>query len=371
MAKFKYCIVLFITIIFVFIGCGTNDKNNSKIASESESETTTNEETTSEKATEPETRPKELKTDITVEAGTKTINISDFVKPYTGEAIIIKKNITEEELRIPGAKYEMKVVYKGTDYTVNVDVVDTTAPVISGIKDITIYVGDNVAFKKNICVTDNSSEEIEIIVDNTGIDTRKAGSYKLLYSATDSSGNVTNDTAILYVIERPVINEEYVAPMADSIINSVITEGMSQYDKAYALWKWCRNNITYTYTSGDRSSVWTGAYEGIHNRVGDCFTFYATYSVLLTRCGIENIQVARTGGTTNHWWNLVNVGDGWYHCDASPRSMGDKYKCFMQTDEQVEEYTIKYAKEHPDHPNYYTFDKSLYPERAADIIFGE
>lgn len=371
MARFKYGILLFIAIIFVFAGCGTNDKYSNKLTDESRDETTTDEETTTEKVTEPETRPEALKTSIAVEAGTTIINVSDFVKPYMGESVTIEKNVTEEELRVAGVTYEMKVKYQGTEYIVNVEVVDNTAPVISGVKDITIYVGDNVAFKRDVSVSDNSDEEIELLVNNSNVNTGVAGSYNVIYSATDSSGNMATETAILYVIERPVINEEYVAPIADNIINNIITDDMSQWDKAYILWNWCRNNISYTHSSGDRSSVWTGAYEGLHNRSGDCFTFYATYSVLLTRCGIENLQVTRIGGNSNHWWNLVNVGDGWYHCDTSPRVKGDKYKCFMQTDEQVEAYTIKYSQEHPEHPNYFTFDKSLYPERATDIVFGE
>ncbi len=45
---------------------------------------------------------------------------------------------------------------------------------------------------------------------------------------------------------------------------------------------------------------------------------------------------------------------------------GDTYLCYMQTDAQVQAYTDSYPK----HPNYYTFDGSLYPERAVNVIFG-
>jgi hypothetical protein len=39
----------------------------------------------------------------------------------------------------------------------------------------------------------------------------------------------------------------------------------------------------------------------------------------------------------------------------------------MQTDAQVQSYTDSY----PQHPNYYVFDTSLYPERGEEIIFGD
>ena len=63
----------------------------------------------------------------------------------------------------------------------------------------------------------------------------------------------------------------------------------------------------------------------------------------------------------------MHIESGWYHCDASPRREGDHYKCFMQTDAQIQAYTESY----PQHPNYYTFDPELYPERATEIIYGD
>lgn len=244
---------------------------------------------------------------------------------------------------------------------------DTEAPVIEGVKDISGTAGGSFSYKKDITVTDNSGEEIALKIDKSKVDTQTPGTYKVYYTATDSSGNVAKAEAKVTVKEKVLPTEESLTPYLDKIIANVTNSSMSKYDKAYALWNWCRKNISYSHSSGDRSSIWAGVYEGVYKGLGDCYAFYATYSALLTRCDIENMCVARINGETNHWWNLVNVGDGWYHCDSSPRSSGDPYLCFMQTDAQVEEYTANHTKK----PNYYTFDKSLYPERATTIIFGE
>ena len=192
---------------------------------------------------------------------------------------------------------------------------DTEAPVISGVKEITAYLGDNISYKKGVSVTDNIDEEVQLTIDKSAVNTNAIGDYPIIYSAVDSAGNTASETTVLHIIEKPIIDENTVAPLADALIARLTTPEMSNWDKAYVLWEWCRTNIMYSYSAGDRSSIWAGAYEGLHDQAGDCYTYYATYEVLLRRLGIETIQVSRVGGTSNHWWNLVNLGNGWYHCD--------------------------------------------------------
>lgn len=243
---------------------------------------------------------------------------------------------------------------------------DVEPPTIEGISTIYATVGDSISYRKNIQLLDNSGGDVSLEIDSSDVDTSTPGTYTITYQATDLSGNVTTVEAEVVIEAAIVPSEASLTPYLDEIIANTTTPEMSKYDKAYALWNWCRNNIRYSYSSGNRSSIWHGVYEGVYKRYGDCYAYYATYSALLTRCGIDNLCVARVNGTSNHWWNLVNVGDGWYHCDTSPRSKGDSYLCFMQTDAQVAAYT----ESHVQKPNYYTFDPSLYPERATTIIFG-
>ena len=242
---------------------------------------------------------------------------------------------------------------------------DTEPPVIEGAKNITVTLGDSISYRKGITVTDDSGEEITLEIDKSGVNPDQAGIYPVIYSATFSEGNTTSIEIVL-TIEDPVpVSEEYVIQLADQLIAELTTPEMSTWDKAYTLWNWCRTNIRYSYSAGDRSSIYAGAYEGLHSRQGDCFAYYATYAVLLDRLGIQNTCVARVGGTSNHWWNLVNLGNGWYHCDCSPRAKTHLYKCFMQTDAQLQEYTDFYT----DHPGYYNFDPTLYPDRETTVIF--
>lgn len=245
---------------------------------------------------------------------------------------------------------------------------DTTAPEILGLSEFVVKVGDNLSYKRGVTVQDDSGRDIPLAIDNSQVNLSQLGTYVVIYSATDLSGNTTTVEVPVTVIEGDPVDPQIVYDLADKLIADLLTEDMALQDKVFKLWNWCRTKIKYSYSAGART-VYEAAYEGLYGRKGDCYIYYATMEVLLDRLGVENMKVARVGGVSNHWWNLVNLGDGWYHCDASPRQKGDPYLCFMQTDEQLAKYTVYYETTNPGHPNYFTFDETLYPERETTIIY--
>ncbi len=303
---------------------------------------------------------------VQVEAGVASLEPEQFFARYDGQELSIEKRLTAEELASCGAIYQIPVKYQGYDLEIEVEIVDTTAPVISMVSGILVKVGDTVAYKKAVEYSDNSSNDLTLSIDNSAVDLQTPGEYTVSYTVTDAGGNTATIEVPLTVVEATSHTEEDVRDLALAVVEEVVDENASKYDNAKELFQWVHSNIRYQHAAGDRSSVWAGAYEGLHDGAGDCYAFYATYSVLLTYAGIDNLCVARVSDSSHHWWNLVNTGEGWYHCDASPRRNGDRYFCFMQTDAQVEAYTRAY----PEKPDYYTFDASLLPERATEIIVG-
>lgn len=247
--------------------------------------------------------------------------------------------------------------------------VDSVPPVFTGVEDKEIEIGQSISYKSGVKAVDDIDGEVEFTVDKSKVKLDQVGTYVVKYSAKDSAGNEVIAEMKLTITERPEITEELVREMTRKVMKNIINDSMSDWEKCYKLWKWCGSHILYSRTGGDRTTKYHGAYEALKYRKGDCFVYYALYSVMLDEIGVENIKVARVGGNSNHWWNLVNLGDGWYHCDSSPRTLGDSYKCFMQTDEQIAAYTADYTVRYPDHPNYFTFDPTLYPDRETKIVF--
>lgn len=326
-------------IVYMLVGCGSETAGTLENAAES-------------RTAETEMTMAEMETVETVTTADKAIIMETDTLPEPEAEV---ETVPEEE---PEAESEPKSTPEP----------DVTAPVIEGVHNLTVEQGKSISYKKGVSVTDDLDSEVTLEVDSSQVNLNKPGVYNVFYRASDQAGNQAEAMCTVTVTEPVQITEEEVYALADQLLTELLTDDMTQYEKAEILWWWCHDNITYRYSSDERD-VLSGAYRGLHDRSGDCYIYYATYEVLLTRCGIDNMCVTRVGGSSSHWWNLVNVGYGWYHCDCSPRSVkANFFICFMQTDEQVAAYSDYYYTLFPNKPNYYGFDSSIYPERATAIL---
>lgn len=228
---------------------------------------------------------------------------------------------------------------------------DTEPPVFYGIKDKIVYEGDAVSYKKGVSVKDNRDTDVSFQVDSSKVNLGKEGTYTVYYTAKDAAGNKTTESAAI-TVQKLVVSDELLNEKVDGILAKIVKDSMTKREKAYEIYKWVKSHVAYT-GSSDKSDWKKEAYRGIVNGLGDCFTYYAVSEALLTRAEIDNMRVTRVGGRTQHFWNLIDCGDGWYHFDTCPNK--DKKETFMLTDKEVEAYTKQRGN------NYYSFDKSLYP----------
>lgn len=111
--------------------------------------------------------------------------------------------------------------------------IDKEAPRLENVKDIEIFVNDEINLLENIIVIDNSLEEItpKVIGD---YDIKKAGEYLLNYQAVDSSKNEVKKEFKLIVKEKPV-------PVVPTIPNDSVIIGTTS--KGYKIEK--KNGIVY------------------------------------------------------------------------------------------------------------------------------
>jgi hypothetical protein len=236
---------------------------------------------------------------------------------------------------------------------------DTQAPVIEGAADIEAFVGDSISYKADITVTDDYDENPTLEIDNSRVDLTQAGVYDVVYTATDAAGNSSSVTVTLTLTDKP---EGYVEPdvvyaLAQEVYDEIITDSMTDMEKAFAIYRWVRGNISYTGDS-DKSSWTIGAYQAFTTHMGDCYNYFAAAKALYDLAGIENVDIVKSDTShSSHFWSLINLGDGWYHVDCTPRK-GDGDNFFMVTDEELEAYSSA-------HQNSHIFDPDLYPERAT------
>ncbi len=125
---------------------------------------------------------------------------------------------------------------------ITLTVVDENPPIIQGVKDITITVGDKIDLEKQVTVIDDSNEEVSVIVKGE-YSLEKEGSYPLTYEAKDSSGNVSTTDFKLIVKKKEVQNPSGV-PTRTSKGYDIIQKNGAYYikgiliaNKTYALSK--------------------------------------------------------------------------------------------------------------------------------------
>ncbi len=232
---------------------------------------------------------------------------------------------------------------------------DTEPPVISGAQDRTVVIGESVSYKQGVTATDNRDGNVKISVDSSAVDPTKTGVYEVIYTAADNSGNVSTVTVSFRFgtadeLSIDIELEKYVSKVANKIFKS----GMTDAQKARAIYKWCRGNIGYS-GHADKGNWKKAAISGFKKRSGDCYTYFACSKALFEYCGIENIDVVKvrnSNSESRHYWSLVNVGTGYYHFDATPRVGG--FNGFMRTDKQIKSYSSNHNGSH-------RFNSSLYP----------
>ena len=235
---------------------------------------------------------------------------------------------------------------------------DTVGPIINA-SDITVKVGKNISYKKSISMTDNcdAAEDLELKIDSAEVNLKAVGDYKVYCTATDTSGNKTEKVITVHVVPEKVLTYEQaeIDQMADAVLAKILTPDMTPDQKCRAIHDWVKKNVSYINNS-EKGNWLRGAYEGFKLHKGDCYVYYATSRALLTRAGIANMEIKKEKeawtSQSNHYWNLVNLGSGWYHFDTTPRK--DKTVFYMWTDAQMKEYSDTHKGSH-------NFTRALYP----------
>lgn len=280
----------------------------------------------------------------------------DFVTAVEDATAVTMAFRREPDLSLAGTQ-QVEIVFtdEGGNETVKTArltlVEDVEPPAIQGTQDLLIYVGDSVSYRKNVTVEDNCPEGLQLTVDTSGVNLQEEGVYPVIYTAVDAAGNTASVTVQLTVIARIYTIEE-VNALADAVLAGIVTPDMSDRDKAWAIYTYIRRNVGYINYS-EKGDWVRAAYEGLAKRQGDCYVYACTAKALLTRAGIKNMDISKIPTRREHYWNLVDVGDGWYHFDTTPRT--DHTVFFLWTDEELMAYSAL-------HYNCHNYDRTAYPE---------
>ena len=236
---------------------------------------------------------------------------------------------------------------------------DCVAPTIQGVHDISLYLGSAASYRSGVIVTDDKDPSPKLEVDSSQVDLSNVGTYPLVYTARDMTGNETRKEVTVTVAKKPetYVDPETVNAKADELLKKIVTEDMAAEAKVKAIYSYVRSHYTYSGHS-DKTDWVQGAYVMMESGQGDCFNYYAVTKLLLDRCGIPNIDVRKVRNypeDSDHYWSLVSVDGGatYYHLDTTPR-VGDGDDFCLVTDAFLDAYSDANKGCH-------NRDKSLYP----------
>lgn len=288
------------------------------------------------------------------------IEIEEFIVSIEDISTVKYQYETEPNWSILGEQQVKIIVSDENDNVTVCDVMltiseDTKAPTVS-VSDLDVTVGNVVSYRKAISYYDNASsmEEMKVDIDSSNVNLDEVGVYDVTYTVTDFAGNVTTVVSKVNVMEEiPLWNdEETLQKKALEVLEEIVEDEMSDYEKAEAIFQWVNTKIRFINFS-EKDNFMRGAYEGLFLQKGDCFVYAATSKYLLTLAQIPNIDIKKITTNPSHYWNLVYIEDGWYHFDATPTREGKKI--FLYTEKELEEFSNS-------REDTYVYDKNLYPE---------
>lgn len=287
-----------------------------------------------------------------------TLQPTDFIEKIEDATKTNVVFVDMPDFSVPGMqKIELAVADEGGNVTrvsANMDVIeDTQPPVIEGVEELTVAVGDSISYKKHVVVSDDYDENVTLDIDNSEVDLNKSGDYPVIYKATDQAGNMAEKETVIHVKPASVetATEEMVNKKADVLLQEIITADMSRYEKAKAIFNWVHTNVGWS--DGTPKTNWVqGAYRGLFERRGDCYVYAATSKCLLTQAGIANMDIGFSTSRRTHYWNLIDLGDGWYHFDTTRRTDGKSF--FYVKDADIRAYSDSHNGSH-------AYDPSQYP----------
>ena len=173
------------------------------------------------------------------------------------------------------------------------------------------------------------------LVDSSGEDVAAeddvviAGEYTIRSTKQISDAYRSGDTSALSDRDKETLD------LAKNVLEKVITDGMTDYEKEEAVYKWLTTKLTNDTglltvipTTGDGVD---NPYGVLKNHQAVCVGYATTFRLFMQMMGIECMVIHSSDRI--HSWDLVNLDGDWYHVDCYMDSDNGNYANFNMNDQ--------------------------------------
>ena len=138
------------------------------------------------------------------------------------------------------------------------------------------------------------------------------GEYVIKATTQISDAYKSGNTSNLSDKDKETLN------MAKSVLDEIITDGMSDYEKELAVYKWMTSNIGFdsgsmTVVPDDDSKPVDNPNGVLKNHEAVCVGYATTFRLFMQMLGIDCMVVHDS--YLSHSWDLVKLDGQWYHTD--------------------------------------------------------
>lgn len=190
-------------------------------------------------------------------------------------------------------------------------VADTTPPVISGLKAMSVKKHSTPDYMTGVSAYDAKDGAVSFTYNADSVDLTKAGNYTVYYSAADKSGNKASGKRTVTVLPDAEDTKALVAKIA-AAQTATDPESLRNY---------VRSKIMYTSNWGGDDPV----FYGFTNFKGNCYVHAMCLKALLDYYGYTSQLIWVMPQYNPHYWLIIKINGTWYHIDPTPNYLHSRY----------------------------------------------
>ena len=245
--------------------------------------------------------------------------------------------------------YDMKTGLGGGTLTCTISYMPYRAGYPAGFEGVEV---DSLRALINTAEENLSSDSVNIRITNRGLTVdemnralQQAGGSYILCQLSDDGTAITftplNGLSRAESLEK--LSE--IESLAGQLVSELINDGMSETEKAEALYTWLTENVKYDHRYySDRTSMpydYQTAYGALHDGLAICGGYAQALQALFEQAGITCYNVSGSMGSEYHMWNIAFVDGQWRYFDAtSDRGRADYwFNYFNVGADALERYT--------------------------------